>query len=274
METYSTTINNLNSPISVKEYLHRIGISATLVKRVKYGGILVDGKPVTVRETLHNGMTFQINLPNETSDGIEPIDIPLNIIYEDDYILAIDKPTGMPTHPSRGNHLPTLANAVMGKYNGNFVFRAVNRLDRDTSGIVIVAKDALTAYKLSESMKRGEFKKRYLCTVIGTPENNHGIIDAPIRRENPDSIKRIVADDGKRAITEYTVKSSDGELCTCDILLHTGRTHQIRVHMACIGHPLHGDFLYGERTEEGYFLRCYEISLPHPFNEENLILRV
>ena len=273
MKTYSVLAENLSNPISVKEYLRRLGISVTLVKRVKYDGIFLDGERVTVRAMVDNGMTLTINLPEDTSENIEPMDIPLTVIYEDEYILAVDKPKGMPTHPSRGNHLPTLANAIMGKYGGNFVFRAVNRLDRDTSGIVLIAKDAMTAHKLSESMKRGEFKKKYICTVVGVPKEKHGIIDAPIKREAEDSIKRVVAEDGKRAVTEYTVLSSDGTLSNCEILLHTGRTHQIRVHMSHIGHALYGDFLYGKRTDEGYLLRCVEISFPHPYTREILKIR-
>ena len=199
--------------------------------------------------------------------------IPLRILYEDDELLAVDKPTNMPTHPSKGNNLPTLANAVMGMYGGNFVFRSVNRLDRDTSGIVIIAKNQMSAGKLSELMKAGKFRKEYECIVDGVPNPPIGIINQPIEREHEGSIKRIVRPDGKRAVTEYRVIGELGERSRCRIILHTGRTHQIRVHMAYIGHPLSGDFLYGKRAESEYFLRCVSISFPHPKTGENLTIK-
>jgi hypothetical protein len=133
------------------------------------------------------------------------MDIPLRILYEDDDILAVDKPTNMPTHPSKGNNLPTLANAVMGYYGGNFVFRSVNRLDRDTSGIVIIAKNRMSAYALSDSMKKGLWKKKYNALVEGVPNPIEATIDAPIERIEEGNIKRTVREDGKRAITKYKV---------------------------------------------------------------------
>ena len=196
------------------------------------------------------------------------MDIPLKIIYEDDYIIAIDKPKNMPTHPSKGNNLPTLANAVMSIFDGDFVFRAINRLDRDTSGIVIIAKDAVSANSLSASMKAGRFSKKYLCITDGVPSPEQGVIDAPIKRLEENNVKRIVSEDGKRAVTEYKVLEKTESGALCEIHLLTGRTHQIRVHMAHIGTPLHGDFLYGERGDGDYFLRCVEISFPHPITGE------
>ena len=187
-------------------------------------------------------------------------------------MIAVDKPSNMPTHPSRGNSLPTLANAAVARYGENFVFRSITRLDRDTSGIVLVAKDQVSAHRLSSDMKLGRFEKKYRCTVCGTPAQSHAFIDAPIRRECEGSMKRVVADDGKRALTEYTVISTNGEVSECEVILHTGRTHQIRVHMAHIGHPLFGDFLYGTASPEGYKLRCVELAFPHPITRE--IIRV
>ena len=188
-------------------------------------------------------------------------------------MLAVDNPTNMPTHPSKGNSLPTLANAVMAKYGGDFVFRAVNRLDRDTSGIVLIAKDELSAYRLSESMKSGKFVKKYEAVISGCPEKKKGIIDAPIRRESEGSTRRIVAPDGKRAVTEYRVIKELSGNAVCEIRLHTGRTHQIRVHMAHIGHPLVNDFLYGKRGDEPYSLRCVELCFSHPKNNSKITIR-
>jgi len=253
---------------TVKELLLKSGISVTLLKKVKYGGIYLNGSPVTVRATLRLGDNVRVCVPEEKSDGIPPMDIPLKIVYEDDFLLICDKPKNMPTHPSKGNNLPTLANAVMWHYGGNFVFRSVNRLDRDTSGLVIIAKDQISAGKLSESMKRGEFRKYYECHVEGTPTPDEGTIDAPIMRECEGSIKRVVHKDGKRAITSYKVIEKSEAYSLCRVRLYTGRTHQIRVHMAHIGNPLLGDFLYGNEQSGDFYLRCVEIDFPHPESGE------
>ena len=260
-------------PTAMKEILLRRGLSVTLLKKAKFGGIFLNGECVTVRASVKNGDIVRVVMPEGKSDGIVPMDIPIKTVYEDEYILALDKPTNMPTHPSRGNSLPTLANAVMGMYSGDFVFRSVNRLDRDTSGIVIIAKDQMTAHRLSASMKRGEFTKKYLCLVEGVPIPRSALIDAPIRREAEGSMKRIVASDGKRALSEYRVISDDGNRSLCEVKLYTGRTHQIRVHMAHIGHPLVSDYLYGKRSEKEYFLRCVEIELPHPYEDKIITIR-
>jgi len=180
----------------------------------------------------------------------------------------------MPTHPSKGNSLPTLANAIMARYGEDFTFRAVNRLDRDTSGLVLIAKDAFCANTLASSMKKGEFIKKYLARVEGRPTPSSGIIDLPIKRESEASLKRIVADDGKSAKTEYKVIKEEGNCSLLEIRLFTGRTHQIRVHMAHIGTPLLGDFLYGREDSGAYFLRCHSLSFPHPITKEILTFKI
>ena len=262
-----------NLPMNMKDYLHSLGFSVTLIKEAKYGGIHLNGAPVTVRATVNNDDLVEIYLKEEISEGIPPMDIPIRVIYEDEDILAVDKPTNMPTHPSKGNNLPTLANAVMGYYNGNFVFRSVNRLDRDTSGIVIIAKNRISAYALSASMKAGLWEKKYHAIVEGIPKEEEATIDAPIDRIEEGNIKRTVRADGKRAITKYKVVEKYSDSSLCEITLLTGRTHQIRVHMSHIGHPLVSDFLYGTKSEKEYFLRCVEIRFPHPRTKEILIIR-
>ena len=273
MDKIRIEITNLEHPTSVKEYLLSHGYSVTFIKKVKFGRILLGRVPVTVRAMLKNGDVLELVPPSSESDSIAPIDIPIPVLYEDDYVVAFDKPTNMPTHPSRGNSLPTLANAAIAKYGKSFVFRSITRLDRDTSGIVLIAKDQVSAHRLSRDMKQGKFNKKYRCTVSGTPSPEHALIDAPIRREHEASMKRIVAPDGKQALTEYTVISSNANTSECEVILHTGRTHQIRVHMAYIGHPLAGDFLYGERSDEGYKLRCVELSFPHPETQETITVK-
>ncbi len=273
MDRIRIEISGLEHETTVKEYLLSHGYSASFIKKVKFGGIFLGSNAITVRAKLRNGDVLELVPPRVQGENIEPIDIDIPLLYEDDFVAVFDKPTNMPTHPSRGNSLPTLANAVVAKYGCDFVFRSITRLDRGTSGIVLIAKTQISAYRLSRDMKLGKFKKKYRCTVMGTPSPAHAVIDAPIRRECEGSIRRIVAPDGKRAVTEYTVISSDGKTSECEVILHTGRTHQIRVHMAHIGHALEGDFLYGERTDEGYKLRCVELSFPHPETQEMITVK-
>ena len=268
MKNIVYTVEKKEDGMLLREFLTRRGLSKTLIKKTKPGGLSVEGEIVTVRRVLKAGDEVNVRLPEASSEKIKAIDIPMRVVYEDEYLLVVDKPTNMPTHPSRGNSLPTLANAVMSMQGESFVFRAVNRLDRDTSGLVLIAKDAHTANKLSQSMKKHEFSKKYLALIDGIPQKKQDTICAPIRRESEGSIKRIVADDGKPAITEYNVLYSTDGKSMVEVILHTGRTHQIRVHMAHIGHPLTNDFLYGTRADESYFLRCYELSFPHPTTSE------
>ncbi len=270
---FEITASGDRLPTDLKSYLYSLGLSVTLVKKAKYGGILLNGEVVTVRAPVNAGDKIEIYVDEKKSVGIPPMDIPLRVLYEDEDILAVDKPTNMPTHPSKGNNLPTLANAVMGYYGGDFVFRSVNRLDRDTSGIVIIAKNRISASGLSSSMKKGLWSKKYHALVDGCPDPSESTIDAPIERVAEDNIKREVRADGKRAITKYRVIEGYGDSSLCEIALLTGRTHQIRVHMAHIGHPLCSDFLYGTPSEKEYFLRCVEISFPHPKTNEMIAIK-
>ena len=269
MEKYVETVQGVESVMKIRDYLkRRLGLSTALIAQVKYDNVVLNGEVVYMRATVKNGDIIEITLPDEDSENIEPMDIPLDIVYEDEHVIAVNKPRNMPVHPSRGNHLPTVANAVRAYVGHPFVFRAINRLDRDTSGIVLIAKDRLSGAKLYQAMKDRKFGKTYLALVEGTPKESHGVINAPIAREVEGGMKRMVRDDGKEAITEYEVIESLGNTSKVKVTLHTGRTHQIRVHMAHIGHPLVNDFLYGTRGEDTYYLHCNSLSFPHPFKDE------
>jgi len=264
----------LNSPVRISVFLKtEMKLSSTLISRVKFGGVFINGKNVHMRATVSAGDEVRVVLSDKPSDSVTPKAMPLEIIYEDECIVAVNKPKNMPVHPSRGNSLPTLAEGLAARYGDGFVPRIITRLDRDTSGIVLAARDAFSASQLSDELKRGGFTKRYLALVEGTPEPREGVIDAPIERECEGSIKRCIRSDGKPSQTKYkTIKTNDDGTSLCDVELITGRTHQIRVHFAHIGHPLHGDFLYGTELPCGYFLHCYQLSFHHPMTKEAIEL--
>lgn len=272
MREYSFTVDYLTDSGTVDAYLRRVlCLSGTVIKRVKYGGIRKNGEVVTVRAALSPGDMIEISLPEENSENVTPADVPLRIVYEDDYILCVDKSSGMPTHPSRGNHITTLAEAVSFYMGGQFVFRAVNRLDRDTSGLVLISKDMISATLLGRAMKNGEFSKTYTARLVGVPTPSSGRVDAPIERETPDSQKRTVRADGRPSVTDYSVRTVCPGGCICTLRPHTGRTHQLRVHMAYIGHPLYADAMYGTALPgETFSLRCTSMTFPHPATGESM----
>ena len=259
----------------IKDFLRiKLSLSMTLIKKVKFGGVSVNGEVVTMRKLLSAGDLVEVRLPKEDSEFVTPVNEPLTVLYEDEYILLVDKPINMPTHPSKYNSLVTLANLVRAYVGEEFVFRAITRLDRDTSGIVLIAKDQISAAALSREMKEGKIEKTYTAILQSTPSESSGIIDAPIEREAPDSIKRIVREDGKSAVTKYKVTEllPDGR-AVCEVTPITGRTHQIRVHMAYIGCPLENDFLYGNRGEGTYSLRCTALSFIHPKTNKKITVK-
>ena len=268
MEKYTEVVNGVECEIKIRDYLKkRLGLSTSLIGKVKYDNVKLNGEYVHMRAMVKNGDIIEITLPDEESENVEPIEFDLDIVYEDEYVIAVNKPKNMPVHPSRGNHLPTVANGIRAYIGRPFVFRAINRLDRDTSGIVVIAKDRLSGAKLYQAMKDRKFQKTYLAIVEGSPNPENGLIDQPISREAEGSIRRVVRPDGKRSVTEYEViKKIGGEASIVKVTPHTGRTHQIRVHMAYIGHPLINDFLYGKKSDETYFLHCCSLSFPHPMS--------
>ena len=260
---------------TIYAFLHSgMGLSCTLIKRVKWGFVFLDGQAVNMRQTVRCGQSVEVRISEEKRSDITPIPFPLDILYEDEYILLVNKPRNMPTHPSRGNSLPTLAQGVCAYLGEPFVFRAINRLDRDTSGIVLIAKDQHSANILSDCMKSGGFQKKYLAINDGAPMPLSGIIDAPIERECEGSIKRVVRADGKRAVTEYRVLEVKDGRAMVEFTLHTGRTHQIRVHSAHMGTPLYADFLYGTRVQdESYYLHAYYLSFAHPMSGRTIEIK-
>lgn len=246
-------------------------MSSALIKELKKydDGIRVNGSHMRVVDIVREGDLLEITLRDTASENIVPNNIPLNVVYEDEDILVIDKPPNMPVHPSMGNYENTVANAVMYYFQlrgEDRVFRAVNRLDKDTSGLMAVAKNAYIHARLGEEIQTGELRRRYMCIVCGDVAED-GTVDAPIKRTEGSVINRIVAADGQRAVTHYRVLKRYGEYTMLEMTLETGRTHQIRVHMAYMGYPLAGDWLYGtedKKTVPRQMLHSCYLRFIHP----------
>lgn len=259
-------------PLSL--FLREQGISASFIKSVKYGaGFFVNGEPKHTNFRLQPGQVVSFELPPEEPTTVQPEDgLPLHIVYEDDFVLALDKPAGIAVHPTLNYPGGTLANAWVAELcrrGQQGVFRPVNRIDKDTSGLVLCAKNAFAAPMLAESAE-----KRYYALVEGELPLGDGVIDAPIGRKGESIIGRCVCREGKPSRTEYTVLASGAghSLVRCRPV--TGRTHQIRVHFAYLGHPLAGDDLYGGSRElmPRQALHCGKMAFRHPVS--HAVMRV
>ncbi len=249
----------------IRTFLREFGVSASLLTKLKHteNGIAKNGVFAKTIEELSTGYTLTIKIENSGSIA-RPMCIDIEIPYEDEDIIVLNKPPLMPVHESRNHIGDTLSNFVAYHCGENMAFRAVYRLDRDTSGLVLVAKNELAAAKLA-----GKIKKDYYAVVDGTIEND-GIVDAPIARCGDSIIKRKVDENGETAITEYFPIKSNGNATLVKFNLKTGRTHQIRVHMEHIGHSLLGDKLYGGDCSmiSRQALHCKDIYFTHPITEK------
>jgi len=248
-------------------------LSSRLLSKLKNsGGIRINGERVTVRRVVCCNDVLTLEKADEPSENVKPIDIPLDVLYEDDSILVVNKPLGMPTHPSQGHHDDTLANAVMYRYRDEkFTFRAITRLDGDTTGVVLVARNAVCAQRLTDMLQKGDIKKEYLALVVGVPEKEQGTIEAPIARCQDSVIKRKVDERGKCALTHYCLECvcPDGKHSLVRACPVTGRTHQIRLHLSHIGIPIYGDFLYGTPIDGvRAYLHCSRLTFSHPMTGE------
>lgn len=230
----------------LREFLRRQGITASLIRDVKYrgDGFWADGKPVFTDYLLQGGEKISLELPPEKDTGVLPQELPLHISYEDQEAAVLNKPAGMAVHPTLTIKEGTLANAWMGELRRRGetgIFRPLNRLDKNTSGLVLCARDAFAASRLPKTCR-----KKYLAIAWGEMPLGPGRIEAPIDRAEDSIIRRRVYEGGKPSLTEYRVLAAAGGYSLLEVEPKTGRTHQIRVHMAWVGYPLAGDDLYGE----------------------------
>ncbi len=265
---------------TLKEFLYgELYISrATLTKLKKLPmGITINGSHVTVRELLKEGDTLTLQLEDREEEENEYVlpsgELP-PIVYEDESLIVLNKPSGMPTHTSLDHTEGCLANSVCAhfkKLGQSFVFRAVNRLDSDTTGIVMVAKNRYYACRLSRSLAKGEFQKSYITVLDGIPRSN-GKITGYIAREADSIIKRcMVSPDTKGAEyseTEFKILNSNERSCAVLAKPITGRTHQLRLHFSSVGSPIVGDFLYGCESDEikRHALHAHSLTFPSPLN--------
>ena len=248
-------------------------------KLIKEKKILVNQLPVKANYKLTTGDTIILQIPDPEPLDIQPENIPLDILYEDDDILVVNKPKGMVVHPAPGNYKGTLVNALLyhcGDLSGiNGVIRPgiVHRIDKDTSGILVIAKNDAAHNFLAEQFKDHSIRREYYALVEGRFNKKEGTIDKPLGRHKKERIKMAIVDDGKRAVTHYEVLEEYNKGVTLvKCTLETGRTHQIRVHMASIGHPLVGDLVYGHNKQkikiEGQALHAKTLGFIHPSTRE------
>lgn len=272
-------ISPADVPCTVGDYLKKKGYSRQIIIHLKKTeqGILVNNEWAYVRTGLNPGDCMKITLTEETpSENIVPVPMELDIVYEDEDILLINKPSDTPVHPSINNYDNTLANGAAHYFSSqgvNFVFRCINRLDRDTTGLLILAKNALSASILSNQMKSREIHRTYQAVVQGIPNPFAGTVSAPIARKKDSAIERCVDfEHGERAVTHYkTLKTKDG-YSLLELSLETGRTHQIRVHMQYLGYPLLGDYLYNPDFTliNRVSLHSHSLTFTHPVTGREL----
>lgn len=265
--------------MTVEEVLFSYNISGRLFRRLKKEkSIYLNGKTVKTKEKVNSGDIVSIVMEDEI-DNTLPQDIPLSIVYEDYDLLVINKDPNIVVHPTKSHLEGTISNGISYYYKKNNIkkkIRFVNRLDMDTSGILIVAKNSFSHQQMAIQFEENSVEKKYLALVEGIVEMDEDIIDLPLGREEDKSIKKVVIEDGKKAITRYKVVERYKDATLLEVQIYTGRSHQIRVHLEHIGHPIIGDTLYNRPSPfiDRQALHAYYIGARHPRTNEKIQFQV
>ncbi|MCD2491979.1 RluA family pseudouridine synthase [Lacrimispora sp. NSJ-141] len=272
-------IADKDAALKVEQYLRRRGYSRQNLIRLKkiQDGVMLNGSCCHMNWRLSAGDELTIHIrETESSEKIVPVPLPVDLVYEDEDILVVNKPAGMPTHPSMNNYMNSLANALAWYYKEQgkpFIFRCGNRLDRDTSGLTVIAKHMLSSGILSSMAVRREVHREYLAVVRGRVEPPEGTIDAPLSRKPGSIIEREVDfENGEAAVTHYRLLKEKNGHSLISLRLETGRTHQIRIHMKYLGFPLIGDYLYNPDMEHigRQALHSARLAFRHPITGEEM----
>lgn len=267
------------APIKVRTFLGNHGVTRALIIVAKYhgGDILINGKHVWTIDLMHTGDQATLVLPDEiSSDKVARSDDPIEVLYEDNDYLVLNKPAGVASVPA--HHVvvaDSLVNRVKGYYQRQHypdqVTHIATRLDKNTSGIVVFPKHHFAHAVFDQQLKQHQVVKKYQAIVAGNIEVEHGLIDAAIRRDPDSFVKRQVGPNGKSSQTEYWGVKQGNKACLMTVLLHTGRTHQIRVHFSYLGHPLVGDDMYGGPDwMQRQALHCHSLSFYSPFIQQRI----
>ncbi len=243
------------------------------VKLIEDGCVVINSSPANKKTKIKEGDRVVINMPPPQSIEALPEDIPIDIVYEDDSVIVVNKPQGMVVHPAAGNMTGTLVNGLLfhcslSSINGAVRPGIVHRIDKDTSGLLVVAKTNEAHESLSSQLKERKALRKYWCIVNGNIKEDSGIVDKPIARHPIDRKKMAVIEGGREAVTHFKVLERFGSSTLVECILETGRTHQIRVHMASLGHSIIGDTVYGTRADrekgKGQLLHAKTIGFAHP----------
>lgn len=255
---------------------------ASAQRLIKGGDVTVNGRTSKPSYRVETGDEVVVQVPAERPPEITPEDIPLEVVYEDEHLAAVNKPAGMVVHPAYGHQSGTLVNALLNRWpetkevGGAERAGIVHRLDKDTSGLILVAKSAATHAALQRQFKRRQVKKTYLALVEQHPSPRQGLIDAPIGRDKRQRKRMAVVKGGRKSRTAYRAIEMFDEHSLVELQPETGRTHQLRVHLAWLGCPVVGDRVYGYRRQlllkERHFLHAHKLELTHPITGEGLSL--